>query len=307
MEKINGLLTSRPPIQVTTKPFHDLLLMTEAAVKLAEAVLDARNRLVKAEFYEKGVRKICVAVKMNGEVHLKETKKDCPATSVKTLTAPKDVKFLQSVVAEKATPLKGGLWARSIEPASPHAFPIIHIGGSRKAVKRELIAEVGIRWIDRFAQTKPRNRRPPAIIFDIDDTLVDYQENRRSGFERMTDLFKYARQSGVRLYVVSARPESTRGRVISLLTDIGCGVDSVNLKLMTDEAYKDGTMDDVVEFKDSSYEGIARVSNVIARFGDKLWDIARPADVQAHFAHFSEKSCLVFLDKNHLCAKLPGN
>jgi hypothetical protein len=50
----------------------------------------------------------------------------------------------------------------------------------------------------------------------------------------------------------------------------------------------------------------AGVTNV-ARFGDKLWDIARPADVKAHFADFSEKSCMVFLDKNHLCAKLPGN
>ena len=117
--------------------------------------------------------------------------------------------------------------------------------------KRTLVAEVGMVWIRSVLAAHRSTAKPPAIIFDIDDTLCDSAEK---GIDHMIRLFQMARRNSLRLHVISARPESTRKVVLELLNHLCVGVDSENLHLMTDDEYRKGGHRHNDEFKHTNFK-----------------------------------------------------
>ena len=50
-------------------------------------------------------------------------------------------------------------------------------------------------------------------------------------------------------------------------------------------------------------------SGVVARFGDKLWDVAHVDSLDTYLQHVGDRDCYLFVDprlKGTLSAKLPG-
>ena len=97
-------------------------------------------------------------------------------------------------------------------------------------------------------------KRGAAVIFDIDDTLVGEEDTIADGFDSMVKAFLHARRSGFDVYIVTARPESSRKAVLELFNDTlpskmpesfrGFGkrgepnvLDTSNLKMLPDEDY----------------------------------------------------------------------
>lgn len=197
--------------------------------------------------------------------------------------------------------------ARPVYTASNHP-DVLTIGSKiSKFAKRTLVAEVGMVWIRSVlaAQQHRSTAKPPAIIFDIDDTLCDSTER---GFDHMIRLFQMARRNSLRLHVISARPEGTRRVVLELLNRLCVGVDSENLYLMTEEEYSTGGPAITTNFKHTNYEKVATKHTVIARFGDRIWDVARPEVIKSKLSGCKDEDSFFCVDPKYfyLSAKLPG-
>lgn len=67
----------------------------------------------------------------------------------------------------------------------------------------------------------------------------------------------------------------------------------------------------VEEFKWKCFKDMAlQHGGVVARFGDKLWDVAHLKSLRSYLSHIKNKDCYVFMDpclKGTFSAKLPGN
>ena len=195
--------------------------------------------------------------------------------------------------------------ARYVHTApTPSGALIIGTRISRFA-KRTLVAEVGMVWIRSVLAAHRSTAKPPAIIFDIDDTLCDSAEK---GIDHMIRLFQMARRNSLRLHVISARPESTRKVVLELLNHLCVGVDSENLHLMTDDEYRKAGTAITTNFKHTNFEKVAAKHTVIARFGDKIWDVARPEQIRSTLSGFKDQDAFFCVDPDffYLSAKLPG-
>lgn len=297
MEKIiEEFRLERPSLAQYT--FEGLTTFLEDLAAHAAGVTNARHVLKRFEGKPVGDKLVCKSVSAAGKVAFATA---TGGTSVKSVH--KDAAALVKLFQGAATPRRV-LGAEKTPLGAGTAATLLR--GAAKQPKRECVALIGTGWVHEVLRFKPKH---PAVVLDIDDTLVDRQEKLNDGFQFMAEFFKDARMHGVSMHFVSARPESTRGEVLRLLNAACCGVDSRNLWLMTDRAYDSGDMDKVVSFKDASYKAIRRDHTVIARFGDRLWDIARPKVVGTKLSALDDRSCFVCVDSTHWClsAKLPGS
>ena len=183
-------------------------------------------------------------------------------------------------------------------------FQAFFVKARTKTEQRRFVARHALQWI---AMQHRRGARG-AVMVDIDDTLIDGNECVKNGFELMRDF--YAEASLVYpVHVVTARPDDQHANVMRLLRGRGFCVPPDRLHMLPSHLYGKDTRH-VEEFKWKAFLKIAREhGGVVARLGDKLWDVAHVDSLDTYLQHVGDRDCYLFVDprlKGTLSAKLPG-
>ena len=182
-------------------------------------------------------------------------------------------------------------------------FPAFTLRGRRKTDLRAAEAHAALVWL----RVQHRLGVQGAVVFDIDDTILNHNECVVHGFEGMRALFQEAFRL-FSVYVVTARPDDQHGYVMGMLQARGFPLPPDRLYLLPRDHYG-GPSRLVEEFKWRSVQEIrAKAGRVVARFGDKLWDVAAMPKLHRELAHVQDGDTYRFMDESCVYAsKLPGN
>jgi len=183
-------------------------------------------------------------------------------------------------------------------------FPAYVVRARTKTEQRAVVADHVLSWV-RF-QTSRGVRG--CVYADIDDTLIDGHERVANGFEHMLDMLQKVSLL-CPVYICTARPDDDKDNVMRLLHKRGVYVPPDRLYMLPAHLY-DRSSRHVEEFKARTYDELVRKEGaVLARCGDKLWDVAHLDSLHTDLAHVNDKDCYVFFDPRLggcLSAKLPG-
>ena len=140
-------------------------------------------------------------------------------------------------------------------------------------------------------------------------TLINGNEQNAFGFEQMTRMYSEFFNHFV-FHIVTARPEEDRRRVEGMLRNkFNVHIPPDRLHMMDTQEYNAGDPELVVKFKHHAFQKIHRELPVVARFGDRLWDILPPCVVQklerTQKCPRHTESWLMFY-KGAICSKLCG-
>lgn len=181
-------------------------------------------------------------------------------------------------------------------------FPFAYIRGT-KTQQRRVVANHALMWLEYQILAG----RKGCVIFDIDDTLVNGSEQARGGFELMVRMYKSIRRR-VPVHIITARPWDTFDKTMEMLESRDIHVDAAHLHMMDPEEWENGSDKDVESFKWDCYVKCRNLhGHVLARFGDKLWDVAHIEDLKTPLAEDAQS--VLFFDKKMkgmLSGKLPG-
>lgn len=181
-------------------------------------------------------------------------------------------------------------------------FPAYVYRDRRKTDARRMVGYDAAVWL----RVQHRLGVRGAVVFDIDDTILNYNESVTQGFEEMHALFCEAFRM-FPVYVVTARPSDQHEYVMKMLHKKGFCLSPDRLYLLPAEHYG-GPSELVEKFKWESVEEIRKCAGrIVARFGDKLWDVAPLAKLHRELAHVKDSDTYRFMDESCVYAsKLPG-
>lgn len=192
----------------------------------------------------------------------------------------------------------------NVVPDAEVDFEAFFVKAKTKSEQRRFIADHAITFL---TMQKRRGARG-AVMVDIDDTLIDGNENVSNGFQHMHDMY-HAVYSLFPLHIVTARPRDQHAKVMGMLTKLGFLIPPDRLHMLPTHLYGLDTRH-VEEFKWKAFLEIAEQHEaVVARFGDRLWDVAHIQSLDTYLKHVHDKDCYLFFDprlKGCLSAKLPG-
>ena len=183
-----------------------------------------------------------------------------------------------------------------------HAF---YLRAKTKTEQRQLLAEMAISWL----RVQKSRGACGAIMIDIDDTIIDGNESVQNGFQFMQALYREASLM-YPIHVVTARPDDNHELVMQMLQRKGFCVPPDRLHMLPAHLYgKDHRHVEDFKWKCSVNIG-AMHHGVVARFGDKPWDVAHLESLRTYLGHVRDRDCYVFMDpalKGALSGKLPGS
>lgn len=132
-------------------------------------------------------------------------------------------------------------------------------------------------------------------MVDIDDTLIDGNERVAHGFEFMKRLYEGASLL-YPVHVVTARPDSDHASCMRMLRERGFSIPPDRLHMLPAHLY-DGPSRHVEEFKWKCYCRMkAQHGGVVARCGDRLWDVAALSSLTTYLSHVRDEDTYVFWD-----------
>ena len=183
-------------------------------------------------------------------------------------------------------------------------FAAYFIKARTKEEQRKHIADHALSWL---RVQRLRGARG-AIMIDIDDTIMDKNERVQDGFEWMQAMYQEMSLT-FPIHVVTARPDDDHAYAIKMLHARGFCIASDRLWMLPSAHYGKSTSY-VENFKWNCYLQIGKVhGGVVARFGDKLWDVAHYDSIQTYLKHIEDKHCYAFRDpmmRGTASFKLPG-
>ena len=192
-------------------------------------------------------------------------------------------------------------------------FAAYFVNGKVKGLRgrgelRKFCAETILSWI---IFINKRYRLRGAIMFDIDDTLINSKEKTKNGFEHMKRMYDILSLE-FPIHIVTARPDEDHKNCMKMLQKLGFCIPPDRLHMLPSKFYgKDYKY--VEDFKWNCYVSIKqRHGRVLARFGDKLWDVAHIESFRGskkYLEHIEDEDCYIFKDPRMdpcVCAKLPG-
>ena len=105
-----------------------------------------------------------------------------------------------------------------------------------------------------------------AIVFDIDDTLID--SNSHKLIPAVFQLYQYCRDRGYNIYIITARPKIPLGIKMTLYQLYSLGI----------TGFKNIAFRPLMQINQYQYKLNARKrisDNIIMSIGDKPWDIGK--------------------------------
>ena len=174
----------------------------------------------------------------------------------------------------------------------------------KKTEQRRVLSEYAMAWI---AYQKGCGA-PGCIVFDIDDTLIDGHERVSGGFEFMVWMYTKVHKL-YPVHIVTARPNSDHALCMDILERKGIVIPPDRLHMLPADLWGKSTRY-VEEFKwDCHRKCHKEHDGVIAKFGDKLWDVAHIQSLRTYLKHVHDRNCYIFFDpylNGTLSGKLPG-
>ena len=186
-------------------------------------------------------------------------------------------------------------------------FPAFFVNATQmvKTAQRKYVAEHAKKTLQQHLKEGTQG----AVVFDIDDTLINGNEAVTAGFEYMVELFKWA-QVRFPVEVVTARPNDQKANVMQLLHKRGLTVAFDHLHMMDTKEYDSGKSDFVKDFKWGKHKDfVKQYGRVLARLGDKMWDVAERHSPDTYLRHVGDRQCYCFADPalgGTWSYKLPG-
>lgn len=182
-------------------------------------------------------------------------------------------------------------------------FPCFYIKGTKPEQRR-----TAARFANTWMKVQHRRGARGAVMLDIDDTLIDGRESVTNGFEEMLQFYRDV-EVLFPIHIVTARPDDQKLQVLKMLQKRNFTVPSDRLHMLPAEHYgKDYSF--VEHFKWNTFLAIAKHHNgVVARLGDKLWDVAHYSALHSDMKDVKDRQCCVFMDHRlggTLSVKLPG-
>jgi hypothetical protein len=210
--------------------------------------------------------------------------------------------LVAQTVAKSSRASKGQRLRTEADPAVN--FPAYFVRASTHTALRRFVASHGLLWLRCM---KARGAKG-AVVYDIDDTILDGNEQVVRGFEQMRVLFEEAFQL-FPVHVVTARPRIDHDKCMRMLRDRGFHISPDRLHMLPTHLYDRSTRH-VEDFKWAVHQKlVADHGAVLAKFGDKLWDVAHRSSLRSYLGHVSDADCYLFWDprlNGTLSAKLPG-
>lgn len=184
-------------------------------------------------------------------------------------------------------------------------FPAYFVKFKTLTEQRRFLAEHALLWL-RFQH---KRKASGAVMIDIDDTILDGNQSRSShGFEYMYRLYHELFMM-FPVYIVTARPDDRKQEVLALLKRRGLLIPPDRLFMLPSKLY-DGPIRHVEEFKWGKFLEIAKLHHGgLARFGDRMWDVASWKSLRTYLNHVPDESTYLFMDptmRGTYSAKLPG-
>lgn len=181
-------------------------------------------------------------------------------------------------------------------------FPAVFVHDRSVQRARKCAAEYALSWIKYQKLFGIRG----CVVFDIDDTLIDGAGRVCHGFEFMVSLYTQVRKLFA-VHIVTARPNCDHHHCMDMLYAKGIIVDPDRLHMLPTALYGKGNAH-VERFKWKCHaECQALHDGVVAKFGDKMWDVAH-LENKKKLAHVKESDCYIFFDPDMpetLSVKLP--
>lgn len=223
-----------------------------------------------------------------------------------TLTKPKPTAGKPARSPTYGRTSKSASQALHVTPDPRVAFPGFFVHSRSKAELRQFVARHAMLWV----RTQHMRGARGAIMVDIDDTLIDGKECVHHGFEEMRWFYEEASQL-FPVHIVTARPDSEHANVMRMLRGRGFCIPPDRLHMLPhDQYYAEDDEPHVERFKWKTYLAIARQhGGVVARLGDKLWDVAHYDSLGSYLHHVPDSATYLFLDpklRGTYSAKLPG-
>jgi hypothetical protein len=188
-----------------------------------------------------------------------------------------------------------------LDPEVP--FPAYFVHGI-KTEQRKFVAEMALSWI----RVRSMRGAHGCIMFDIDDTIINGNDSVKHGFEYMQHLYSHVSLL-YPIHIVTARPDDQHAQVMRMLHNKKFYIPVDRLHMLPEKHYGKDTKF-VERFKWECFQKMEDVhGRVVARFGDKLWDVAHLKSLRTYMAHVKDSDCYVFMDptqKGTLSVKLPG-
>lgn len=172
-------------------------------------------------------------------------------------------------------------------------FKAYFVRAKSKCDQRRFVADHALRWL----RAKHAAGARGAIYLDIDDTIVDGNERAAHGFDAMLAMYRAAEML-FPIHLCTARPDTPedRARTHEMLRRVGFSIPVDRLHMLPAKDY-DGPSDLTRDFKDRTFHAIAKKHGaVLARFGDRLWDVSARHAPSTYLRHVDETDCYICWD-----------
>ena len=183
-------------------------------------------------------------------------------------------------------------------------FPAYFVKSKNKTDMRSFVAHHARLWLELQKERKVQG----CVVFDIDDTLIDGHQCVANGFPFMVELYNEA-SLAFPVHIVTARPDDQHEYVMRMLREKNICLPTDRLHMLPEALYNK-SYEHVEKFKWGVHEALVKVhGGVIARFGDRLWDVAHLKSVHTYLRHVEDRDCYIFFDpalNGTLSSKLPG-
>ena len=162
-----------------------------------------------------------------------------------------------------------------LKPVSaPFTFCLVNANDARHQ------RQIAISWMRSWLSYKLEEKADAisAVVFDIDDTLVDRNERP---IPPLMQLYHWCAENQLRCFVVTARPESTTNRMATSRMLAAHGIVPKHLYMMPETSSLPSS-EEVSSYKRRCREEIAQRYTILANFGDMWWDVIRLPVARAH-------------------------
>ena len=147
------------------------------------------------------------------------------------------------------------------------------------------------RWLERQARAKGKDDKTRAIVFDLDDTLMHY-EDKVLPIEPTLALLRACRAAGIQVHIVTARHGTRANRTCAKqdLVDLGLTPADYKQIWMRPSKYPDTA---VAECKQRQRDAIVATGcRIFAAVGDQWWDLYEDDDTL--FDRYGDKKSYLF-------------